>query len=256
MRIPDKSFWEDFWAANPAAKPTSIEKIRLADFFQYLPTAANGKPVTFLELGCYPGRYLYYFAKHLGYQVEGVDFLPEAAEIPPRLAEEGVEVRVHVADFFTYNPENQYDVVGSFGLVEHFPQWEEVLDRHLAMLKPGGTLVLNFPYMHYAQYYLRLLLNPANLEGHFLEVMDPLLWRSGLEARNCEVIYCNYYRTFGVFSGGIAGNGAARFLRQTLYVLLKGIQKAFIWLRINIPNRYFSPFVVIVAKKPPIKTVD
>ncbi len=256
MRIPDKSFWEDFWAANTSANPTSTKKIRLKYFFQYLPTAEEGNPVTFLEIGCYPGKYLHYFAKHLGYQVEGLDFLPEAQEIPQQLAAEGQEVQVHIADFFTFNPGKQYDVVGSFGFVEHFPQWEEVLDRHLALLKPGGTLMITFPWMRYGLYYLRRFLNPANLEGHFLEVMDPSLWRSGLEARNCEVIYCNHYRTFGIFTLGYAGNRAGRLLRQTIYVSLKGIQRMLVWLRINIPNKYLSPFVVIVARKPLIKTVE
>lgn len=203
----------------------------------------------FLEIVCFPGRFLYYFAKEFGYRVFGLDFVPEAAFIPEWLAELGVEAQVTVANFFDFQPKRRFDVVASFGFVEHFPNWEEVLEGHLALLNPGGTLIIEFPNFRYGQYWLRRCFNPANLSGHCLEVMDPALWSCALEERGLELIYCGYYQTFDYW-GGLTGRGWKRWCRRVLIQPVKYVKNLINYFQIDYPNRYFSPFAFIIARKP------
>ena len=220
-----------------------------AIFSKYLPKATDSQKIDFLEIGCYPGRFLYYFAREFGYRVSGLDFLPEAARLPAMLAANGVKSQVYVADFLTFQPEKRYDVVLSLGVVEHFIQWQEILERHIALLKPGGTLVIEFPNFRYGQYWLRRLIDPGFDAGHVLEVMDPGLWLRALTERGFEIQYGDYFQTFQIWIGppGFAG---LTTLRKALFACAYLVHKVVSWLKIDFPNRYFSPYVLIIAKSP------
>ncbi len=246
----DLAFWQEAWGPSEKAQkylklPTGFEPI----FHQYLNRAHPGRPVEFLEIGCFPGRFLYYFATEFGFRVSGVDFVPEAAAIPDWLAEMQVEARVMVEDFFRFLPDQSYDVVASFGFVEHFADWEEVLDRHLALLNPGGTVLIEMPNFRYGQYWLRRILNPALLDGHCLEVMNPGKWARALTVRGLEILYCGYYQTFR-FWGSLAGRGLVRLFRKVLMEPIRFAQRMIKLLDLDYPNRYFSPYIFIIARLP------
>ena len=250
MTVPrNASGWSQAWANSGPPQEYITRPSEFFPFFaRYLPRADSGPPVDFLELGCYPGRFLYLFAKEFGYSVHGVDFMPEAAAIPGWLADLGVAAEVFVEDLFTFQPGRTYDVVASFGFVEHFPRWEEVMDRHLALMAPGGYLVIEFPNFRRGQYYLRRLLKPDFLDGHFLEAMDLDQWRRALESRGLEILYCDYFQTFRIWSN-LAGGALARWGRKLVFKVCKKIAKAIDRLRVNYPNKYFSPFAIIIARR-------
>ncbi len=248
----DPVFWRKVWDQSSLGKaPFTLSFFCEPLLERYLPKDSPGNHLSFLEIGCYPGRMLYYFAKKFGYRVSGLDFLPEAAAIPEKLAPLGVECRVMVGDFLAVNPVQGYDVVCSIGFVEHFPQWEEVVDRHLALLNPGGTLIITLPNFRYGQYLLRRFLTPAKLAYHYLDMMDPHLWRQALEKRGLILLYCDYYKTLGIWGRKmVAGWGPTRWLRLFLMGLVRGVAECINLAKINYPNRYFSPFIVVIARKP------
>ncbi|MEW6659496.1 MAG: methyltransferase domain-containing protein [Thermodesulfobacteriota bacterium] len=246
----DQTDWEKLWEDPRSPRryltlPHGFEPI----LEKYLPRSPAGRALEFLEIGCYPGRFLYYFAKEFGYRVAGVDFVAETAEITAWLAELGVEAQVVAGDFFHFQPQRTYDVVASFGFVEHFPNWEDVLDRHLALLGPGGTLVIEFPNFRYGQYWLRRFLQPEVLEGHCLEVMDPGMWARALEDRGLEIIYRGYYQTFRLW-GSLSGRGVARVMRKVAMEPLRFVQRIIKKFHLDYPNRYFSPYCCIIARRP------
>ena len=242
--------WERLWEDPRSPRryltlPHGFEPI----LEKYLPRSTADHQLDFLEIGCFPGRFLHYFAKEFGYRVTGVDFVAETGEIGGWLAELGVKAQVVVADFFQFQPARTYDVVASFGFVEHFPNWEEVLDRHLALLGPGGTLVIEFPNFRYGQYWLRRFLQPNVLEGHCLEVMDPGMWARAMEARGLEIIFQGYYQTFRLW-GGLYGRGAALIMRKVVMEPLRFAQRMIKKFHLDYPNRYFSPYGCIIARRP------
>jgi SAM-dependent methyltransferase len=250
MGETDCAFWEEAWEKSGEAKryltlPHGFERA----FDQFLPQASDGRRIDFLEIGCFPGRFLNYLARKFGYRVFGVDFVPQAAAIPGWLAELGVEAQVAVEDFFRFQPGRRYDVVASFGFVEHFANWQEVLNKHLELLNPGGILIIEFPNFRYGQYWLRKLLNPALLEGHILQVMKPGLWANALRQEGLEILYAGYYQTFR-FWGRPAGRGLIKTARKVVMELVRFAQRVVNLLGPNFPNRFFSPYVFIVARRP------
>jgi SAM-dependent methyltransferase len=251
MRLTNPSFWQTFWKETDAPRhllaPEACELHPLLS--RYLPMGSADRPPELLEIGCYPGRFLYYFSKEFGYRVSGVDFLPETIELPARLAESGVKAEVFVSDFFSFRPSKRYDIVFSYGFVEHFLNWREVLQRHLDLLKPGGTLIIEMPSYRYGQYWLRWLIDPNFAAGHYLEVMDPEIWREALKETGLEVLYCGYLLTFGIWidtsSRAVKGRNK---LARAIFLCAAATHKIIARLKINFPNRYFSPYIAIIAK--------
>lgn len=249
MAGTDRAFWEEAWGRSDEARRYLTLPLGFEPFFdRFLPRAQEGERLDFLEVGSFPGRFLYYFAREFGYRVFGVDFVPQAAAISGWLAELGVPAQVAVEDFFRFRPGRRYDVVASFGFVEHFANWQEVLDRHLDLLNPGGTLIIEFPNFRYGQYWLRRLLNPALLDGHCLEVMKPALWAQALRQQGLEVLYAGYYQTFR-FWGRPAGRGLLKVGRKVLMEMVRFAQRVVNFLAPNFPNRFFSPYAFIVARR-------
>jgi SAM-dependent methyltransferase len=250
MPETDRAFWEEAWEKSGEAKRYLTLPHGFEPFFaRFLPRAQDGRPIDFLEIGCFPGRFLYYFARNFGYRVFGMDFVAKAAAIPGWLAELGVEAQVIVGDFFHFQPGRRYDVVASFGFVEHFINWQEILNKHLELLNPGGILIIEFPNFRYGQYWLRKALNPALLEGHVLEVMKPGLWADALRWEGLEILYAGYYQTFR-FWGRPAGRGIIKISRKVVMELVRFAQRVLNSLAPNLPSRFFSPYAFIVARRP------
>ncbi len=204
-----------------------------------------------IEIGCYPGGYMAYLSTRFGYRVSGLDFMRglERLRQPLEAASARVEDLIE-ADFLTWAPTRTWDVVSSFGFVEHFEDLGLVLDKHLALLAPRGYLVIEVPHFRGGQYLLRRVFQPRLLDSHNLEAMRPRWYRGFFERAGLEVLHCDYFRTFEFWispSGPMrrsalvnrAVNLGSRLLRRGL--VAAGLD--------DVPNRWFSPYVVVVARK-------
>jgi SAM-dependent methyltransferase len=242
-------FWEQKWVTVGAAEASlgvfGFERMLEA----YLPRPQKGSPIDFLEIGCFPGRFLYYFAKEFGYRVFGIDFISRTKDINTYLKELGVGAQVEEVDFFKFSPKRGFDVVASFGFVEHFPNWQEVLDRHIRLLNPGGTLVIEFPNFRYCQYILLRIFNPSLLQGHYLELMEPSKWARALKERGLEVLYAGYHQTFD-FRCAIKGRGFSTVVRKALLEFVRLMRRGINRLQIDYPSRIFSPYTFVIARLP------
>jgi SAM-dependent methyltransferase len=254
MKVTDESFWRSYWGGNLLMQQLIMTKDNCElhpIFSRYLPQSTKSHQIDFVEIGCYPGRILFYFAKEFSYRVSGIDFLTEAATIPGILSKIGVEAQVEVANLFTLRNKKQYDVVLSAGFVEHFSNWQEVLQRHLDLLKAGGTLVITMPNFRYGQYWLRWLIDPNFADGHCLEVMDPQIWRNALKGKGLEVLYCGYFLPFGIWMDASSRNVKSRDkFGRGVFLWANSANKLISRLNLDLPNKYFSPHIVIIAKSP------
>src|SRR5713101_7012934 len=79
---------------------------------------------TCFEVGCYPGNFLIHLGRRFGYEVSGIDATPFVlTRMPPRF--QGVKVgRFYQGDFLQFQPPGLFDVVCSFGFIEHFTNFE------------------------------------------------------------------------------------------------------------------------------------
>lgn len=104
------------------------------EFIQkYAPATTNGSAI---EIGSFPGPHLATFGD-LGYELNRIDFCSDnAIGLPEWLKREGFKTGdFWVCDFFEFNTERQFDVVSSFGFIEHFLNCEEVIAKHVALVK-------------------------------------------------------------------------------------------------------------------------
>lgn len=241
--VVDKAFWE----ARQKLESVYYDSKPPADYIlQGLLPHENR--LSFLEVGCVPGRFMVYFARTFGYQVSGIDYSNEIQYMASTLSAHGIEkFELFHCDFFQFSPVSKYDVVFSAGFVEHFSEPEVVFKKHYDLLKEGGFLVISLPNFQYAQKLLRIILGlKYELDSHCLNTMYPSIWRTLAEKENLLVLYCGYIHTFHFWFPPDYNSPLKPLIDKAGRVIEKGLKV----LHLNqIPNRYFSPHILLVAKK-------
>lgn len=147
-----------------------------------------------MEIGGAVGQYLAFMHRHFGYDIHCMDYSPVGCgKTEENFRRLGIPGQVRQSDLFSESPAKpEFDIVYSMGFVEHFTDLDDVIGRHLAYLKPGGTLMIGVP--HFAGLNLAFLrrLAPRRVSQHYLETMDIRRWDS-FERRFClERIYRGY----------------------------------------------------------------
>jgi hypothetical protein len=149
------------------------------------------------------------------------------------------------ADFFALEPVPEFDLVYSLGFLEHFTNWEEVLRRHAAWTKPGGTVIVTCPNFRGAlQRSIRMLLDRENLSRHYIPSMNPDAWASILEREGMTVTFAGYF-------GGYRMWLENRDLNLAQVALSKTLSRLNPVLRRIVPenNAQLSAFCGLVARK-------
>lgn len=147
-----------------------------------------------IELGNYPGQFMTMIGE-LGYELNGVDYNENNQGLKKWL--EGLGYRCgtfHIDDIFKIKLEDDFDLVCSFGLIEHFYNYEEVIDMHLRLVKTGGKVVITTPnFRGWMQFVPHWLFDRENLRKHYLPCMNPIIWKKILEKNNFEIKYNGYF---------------------------------------------------------------
>lgn len=258
-----KSYWDCVWegsalpeAVDPRARnPGNYVNRRFHEYFETTlgPRATRGKKL--LEVGCGSSVRLPYFAKEFGYQVYGLDYSEtgcrRAAEI---LSREGIEGTIVCSDLFSppHGMAHQFDVVVSFGVVEHFQDAAQCLRALRRLLKPGGLVITSVPNMSGLAGALQKILNKPVFDKHV--ALDLPSLREAHEAAGLRVLDCRYFLSIepGVCNlNGIPEDSMEWKLKHAILGLLTGLSGV-VWLteehglRIK-PNRLTSPYVVCAA---------
>ena len=203
---------------------------------------------TCLEFGCFPGRYLAVLGE-MGYEVNGIDLTPRLErDLPDWMRAQGYRTGEFIqADVFQHSFAKNYDVVCSFGLIEHFAHWPELVEKHAQLVRPGGWLALSTPNFRGAlQQSLHRWLDPVNLAEHNLEAMQPKHWAELVQGLGFEIVMCGY---IGPFDFWVGNQSRSSFQHFTLKVIrrLKMIGRA-------LPDNvgFYAPYCGLVARKPAV----
>jgi SAM-dependent methyltransferase len=184
-RLTDEGFWDHFWASlKVPSRVSSLSCLDRALSCAFLRLVPDGRGKTLIEIGAAPGRWLVFFHEKLGYAVDGVEYVPAACrKTEENLAVCGTNGRVFQQDFFRNDlPKHSYDVVLSLGFIEHFTDLDPVVAAHIALLKPGGHLVLGVPNLRGLHGVMERLTDSETLAAHNVEVMSvPFLTRLATE---------------------------------------------------------------------------
>lgn len=254
-RLTEKQHWDNYWSKFqlPVEIKNSTENLLLNEelniFDKYLPH----KPLSVLEIGGAPGQYLAYMHKNFGYQVHCLDY----SEIGCEKTKENfkllnIPVKVYHEDVFSENlgiP--QFDIVFSMGLIEHFDDVSQVVQKHLDLLKPGGILMLGLPNLRGINHLFLRFLAPELLRQHNLQTMNIKTWKSFEKEFGLEIIFKNYIGGFEPMT--LLVQEKKSFFNNCIFfkarVLNRIFHKNFKFFR-KLNSRFFSAYILAVYRKP------
>jgi len=269
MKKTEKAYWNNLWttkydlqAIDPNA--TNIHQWVNQRFHEYFSNTFNKistKGKTLLEIGCGGSIWLPYFAKEYNFIIAGLDYSEEGCVSAKKiLHNEGISGKIICADLF--HPPNEmlaaFDVVVSFGLVEHFENTVDCLKAISKFLKPRGMLITFIPNMAGINGLLQKILNKEIYNLHLPLSSDPL--KSAHTSACLSPEGGGYFLSFNssVINIGNSGKNFNAFklkklIFYLLFYLLYQISKM-IWvferLFFYLPaTRIFSPYIVWTASK-------
>lgn len=148
--LTDVAYWSRVYRDRPARDawaPRYYEE-RLINYW-LCEMLRRCRAETALEVGAGDSVWLPYLAKQTGLRfVAGLDYSPDGCQrLEAQLARLSVRGAVHCVDLFDADPQRigRFDFVYSLGLVEHFPNLDEVLLQLGRFVAPGGMLVCEVP---------------------------------------------------------------------------------------------------------------
>lgn len=241
--ITSKEYWQQTEVLNNQTHeiPLAFKKV----FGKFLKVNQNPDAVA-LEIGCAPGAFLAHICKNFKYKPEGVDYVRGAAQITNEtLLNEGLnEAKIYEEDFFKWQPEKKYNLVSSFGFIEHFNDVDVVIEKHVSLLQNGGTLILEVPNFTHGQNILHKWLDKENLSRHNTTSMHIKFFKEIAKQYNLKIKYLGHVG--GAFDFWWENQNPTTF-QKLFRFCLKPI--ALVGKKIPLNNRLFSPFLIFIAEK-------
>jgi len=257
--------WEDKWQAQeelpPPFDPCGRGPVYYLDrrFHRFFTEAFAGQRTSsmrLIEVGCARSRFLPYFVRAFGFAVTGVDYSPTGCRMAEQvLARERVNGVILESDLFTPPDEllERFDVLVSFGLVEHFTDTAGCVKALARFLRPGGLMITNIPNLLGAVGGFQLMVDDEIFRTHVL--LSPEDLKIAHEAAGLNVVSCRYFLAahFGVVNTDSLTQG--RPASRLLAVAAKAVLSLPVWILEPIvpwirPNRLTSPYIHCLAKKP------
>jgi 2-polyprenyl-3-methyl-5-hydroxy-6-metoxy-1,4-benzoquinol methylase len=246
MNRSPQAYWEKTNASFDFEKPSPTDYTRII-INKYIPSTENG---TAIEIGCYPGRYLSIFGD-LGYTLHGIDLTARTPETKTHLEKNGYKVgEIEVKDFLDLDPNKKYTVVTSFGFIEHFENYNEIIDRHCSLVDNAGYIVIGAPNFRYGiQYLFHRLFNSRGLKRHVLRSMSPKDWATQLQKNGFEVLFAKYCGGPHFWMDGDQSRTQHFFGLQALR-LVRIIKALLFWVKFDkVNSKYWSCDFIVIGKK-------
>ncbi len=125
-------------------------------FFRRFMRRYTTRDTRFLELGCGTSTLALSLAPEIK-ELVGLDISPSAVELSRKNAAELGVTNAHFVEGDCLNVpwKNEFDIVWSQGLMEHFDDPVRVAREHFKALKPDGTALISVPYQwsYFALWY-------------------------------------------------------------------------------------------------------
>lgn len=143
------SYWDGIYEKQSRPRQVRYRKWDLplhAELADHIGELSQSESTTFLEVGCAPAQFMVYYNQVLGWDVAGIELSEIGITRSKAMLEANcVAARLYAGDVLTMEPEDQYDVVGSFGLVEHFVDPLPCYRAMMRWIRPGGAMIVSVP---------------------------------------------------------------------------------------------------------------
>lgn len=246
--LTDQAYWENYYSRAKPQK-SQIESVvsEYNKYWDFLISRNNtNPPKSLIEIGGHPGRYLAYLAHRYDLEPTSLDFNSDRSKIEDSMSVFGIKnYHIMQSDIFEHEIIEKYDVVISNGFIEHFKNFDEVLDKHCDYLKPGGTMLVMIPNMrNYIKFY-KILVDRKNLKIHNLKSMKRKVFVDFGARNNLKLLKLEYFGGFP-FSVHQELNIFQKIIFKTHRILFKFFLNKYL---ADCPNQYFSSTIIAIYKK-------
>jgi 2-polyprenyl-3-methyl-5-hydroxy-6-metoxy-1,4-benzoquinol methylase len=260
-KLSSQEYWDQVLEQAKLPRVNTSRSYQYSVTMDFINTFLHDRSYTsFFEVGCGSSGWLPYFAKTYGLKVSGIDYSPVGC----RLAEENLRIlgipygEIICKDIFDEDCTRgkKYDIVFSYGVVEHFDKPEEVIKIFSSFLNPDGLMITLVPNLNGCMGWLSRMFIPDIYKMHRIISREQLENYHKMNALiNCKTNYA------GTFTLAVLPLGKSRhwLFKQgsiqrkiTLFVfgafdkLTTGFFRLF---GINMPTMSFSPYIISIAKK-------
>jgi 2-polyprenyl-3-methyl-5-hydroxy-6-metoxy-1,4-benzoquinol methylase len=234
----------------------SYSKYLVNNLFGLYFTKPSGSKV--LEIGSAPGDNLIYFKNTFGYEPYGIDYSESGVEINrTKFVEHGIPSdRVIFSDFFDSTFQSRYkgyfDIVTSFGFIEHFSNPKDIVEMHIDLLKRTGILFVEIPNFSYINYLLLKTLKKNLLKCHNLLIMNKDTFSSLFRNDSLQMLFCDYVGTLNLFMFHDTSDGLKSFITDKIlgnFQVILNVLFASILKHKGMENKFTSPYLVAVCEK-------
>ena len=245
-QLTDRKFWTNYWESKPDLA-ISIDKNYL--FHQQLEQIIKKNNIqTAIELGGFPGYYSIFLRKYLDVKTTLFDYFIHPEILKKVLTKNGLnedDITVIEADLFQYKPIEKYDLVLSCGLIEHFKDTKDIIERHLEFLKPEGTLFITLPNFRGVNGWVQKTFDRDNYLKHNIDCMDPEYLKKIMEDIGLEVVRASY---LGKYSVWLENKDQKSMLTKAFIKSIWFIGKVATTI-IPFESKVLSPYIILEAKK-------
>lgn len=239
----DRGYWEKYYR-NSIVDIDQVTKIVgvYDNFWNILIQSHAGKPKTIIEIGAYPGRYLAYLSSKYHLIPTALDYNSDASKIEECFTVFGIkEYHLIQSDFLTFKPEMKYDIVISNGFVEHFEEYDAILDLHCQYLAPGGSMYIMLPNKRYLKKYYSKIVDNKNLKMHNLKIMRLDVFRNFALRNSLKIEHIGYFGGFNFSS-----HQKLNFAQNILYQIFRQIFKKINPFIQKHPNKFLSSSIITI----------
>jgi SAM-dependent methyltransferase len=243
--LTDRDFWVKYWESKTDLSVVIPENYL---FHRQLADIVNKEKVkNAIELGGFPGYYAVFLKKYLKLDVTLLDYFVHQPITDKLLKANGLaanDIKIIETDLFKYQPEQQYDLVLSCGLIEHFLDTEDIIKRHIAFLKPGGTLFITLPNFKSVNGWFQKKFDKENYDKHNINCMDPALLAEICEKSGLQEVKSAYFGHFSIWLENEKQRSfALRLFKKIIWLKGKVLTKI-----IPFESKGLSPYIVLTAK--------
>lgn len=260
-KLSSQQYWDQVLEKAQLPRVNSPASYHYSVTMDYVDAAIRGKKYsTFFEVGCGSSGWLPYFAQKYGLTVSGIDY----SEVGCRLAEENLRMlniphdEIICKDLFEKDCTGgkTYDIVFSYGVIEHFDHPEDILRIFSTFLKPGGLMITLVPNLNGLMGSMSRRFVPDIYKIHKVMTQEQL--RQYHEVNGLKMVKIGYAGTLTLAvmplvhskhwllrrdtALGRAGTSLFSFADKVSSKLFKA-------LRINLPSKRFSPYIICIAEK-------
>lgn len=251
-------YWDKTWSETDIPSTfdpydTSLDNTFYAMVHEYFERLVGGRRgLRVLEIGCAHSVWPHYFTKYHGAQVDGLDYSETGCLKTRKMWDaQGLTGKIVCADMFK-PPQDMvrgYDLVMSFGVVEHFKDTASCLGACASFVKADGQLFTMIPNMSGLVGFLQ-----KYVDRDVYDIHVPLSLKALSEAHQVAGLKIEEARYFMglnlsvVNSGRHAGKPIDRILRRALSApgkLSWAVERS----GIHLPaNRLTSPYIFSLAR--------